>query len=145
MKISDVDSARRQSPDTPVVCVVKGGSKRKILKLAFKFYHSWSNVCTNCCMNVHIIVIANGDTMVFFFYPKVYAILGAFFTSEQQNKSLIYLELSLFSDLFRTVVEKWRLQRLTLPTTPVCVSGLIKRKIMIPYLLWSFIFATIDQ
>ena len=145
MKIAEVDSAWRQPPDTPVVCVVRGGSKRKMLKLAFEFYHSRYNACTNCCTNVHIISIANGDTMMFFFYPKVYAILGAFFISEQQNKSLIYLELSLFSDLFRTVVEKWRLQRLTLPTTPVCVCGLIKRKIMIPYLLWSFIFATIKQ
>ena len=106
MKIAEVDSVGRQPPHTAVVCVVIGSSKRKILKLAFEFYHSRYNACTNCCTNVHMILIANGDTMVLFFYPKVYAIFGAFFTSEQQNKSLIYLELSLFSDLFRTVVEK---------------------------------------
>ena len=65
-----------------------------------------SMLSTHRVGNLHIILIANGDTMAFFFYPKVYAIFWAFFTSEQQNKSLIYLELSLFSDLFRTVVEK---------------------------------------
>ena len=86
------------------MCVVRGGSK--ILKLAFEFYRSRYNAGTNCCMNVHIILIANGDTMAFFFYPKIYAIFGTFFTSEEQNKSLIYLELSLFSDLLRAVVEK---------------------------------------
>ena len=53
-----------------------------------------SMLSTHRVGNLHIILIANGDTMAFFFYPKVYAILEYFFTSEQQNKSLIYLELS---------------------------------------------------
>ena len=46
-----------------------------------------SMLSTHRVGNLHIILIANGDTMAFFFYPKVYAILGAFLTSPSKIKA----------------------------------------------------------